>query len=421
MKKNLKNHFLTILAILCLIFLFSFPVHAAENKVSVGGEITLSFNATSDYEVDWKIESPSYLQKTGTGRSSIQFGSFIQIVNSATFKGLSVGTTKVSAYNDSFQLKPINVPEGETVTWKSDSYFISVNNDGVVTNRDFWESENGTITCQTSDGVYKATCKVISETPKYTANQQINVGDSTQLTFSFEHHNANDFDIQWQSSNPNSISVDSNGYITAHSPGIVTITGKIGNYALRYTIRSIVKTTPAPQPTKPAVKKISASKFSVQTIKNQTYTKKKVCPSVIVKYSGKVLKKSVDYKITYNNNLQIGKAKCTITGIGKYSGSKSVYFYITPAKQTITYLKSLKSQTASLKFTKPSNLSIVQICYSTNSKFKNAKYSTTTGGSKTIKGLSSKKTYYFKARTYKVVNHKKIYGPYSNIKKIKIK
>lgn len=267
----------------------------------------------------------------------------------------------------------------------------------------------------------KATCKVISETPKYTANQQINVGDSTQLTFSFEHHNANDFDIQWQSSNPNSISVDSNGYITAHSPGIVTITGKIGNYALRYTIRSIVKTTPAPQPTKPAVKKISASKFSVQTIKNQTYTKKKVCPSVIVKYSGKVLKKSVDYKITYNNNLQIGKAKCTITGIGKYSGSKSVYFYITPAKQTITYLKSLKSQTASLKFTKPSNLSIVQICYSTNSKFKNAKYSTTTGGSKTIKGLSSKKTYYFKARTYKVVNHKKIYGPYSNIKKIKIK
>lgn len=453
MKKNLKNHFLTILAILCLIFLFSFPVHAAENKVSVGGEITLSFNATSDYEVDWKIESPSYLQKTGTGRSSIQFGSFIQIVNSATFKGLSVGTTKVSAYNrstnalisettvsvvpsinfklnynvlilgynDSFQLRPINVPEGETVTWKSDSYFISVNNDGVVTNRDFWESENGTITCQTSDGVYKATCKVISETPKYTANQQINVGDSTQLTFSFEHHNANDFDIQWQSSNPNSISVDSNGYITAHSPGIVTITGKIGNYALRYTIRSIVKTTPAPQPTKPAVKKISASKFSVQTIKNQTYTKKKVCPSVIVKYSGKVLKKSVDYKITYNNNLQIGKAKCTITGIGKYSGSKSVYFYITPAKQTITYLKSLKSQTASLKFTKPSNLSIVQICYSTNSKFKNAKYSTTTGGSKTIKGLSSKKTYYFKARTYKVVNHKKIYGPYSNIKKIKIK
>lgn len=190
---------------------------------------------------------------------------------------------------------------------------------------------------------------------------------------------------------------------------------------MRYTIRSIVKTTPAPQPTKPAVKKISASKFSVQTIKNQTYTKKKVCPSVIVKYSGKVLKKSVDYKITYNNNLQIGKAKCTITGIGKYSGSKSVYFYITPAKQTITYLKSLKSQTASLKFTKPSNLSIVQICYSTNSKFKNAKYSTTTGGSKTIKGLSSKKTYYFKARTYKVVNHKKIYGPYSNIKKIKIK
>jgi hypothetical protein len=39
----------------------------------------------------------------------------------------------------------------------------------------------------------------------------------------------------------------------------------------------------------------------------------------------------------------------------------------------------------------------------------------------TFKKLKSKKTYYVKARAYKVVNGKKIYGNWSKIKKVKVK
>lgn len=47
-------------------------------------------------------------------------------------------------------------------------------------------------------------------------------------------------------------------------------------------------------------------------------------------------------------------------------------------------------------------------------------YSTTSGKSKKIKA-TKKKTYYYKVRAYKTVNGKKIYGPWSSVKKYKLK
>ena len=58
---------------------------------------------------------------------------------------------------------------------------------------------------------------------------------------------------------------------------------------------------------------------------------------------------------------------------------------------------------------------------------KNGKYSkiTTITKNKTVKytksSLKKKKKYYFKIRTYKTVNGKKIYSSYSSIKNIKVK
>ena len=39
----------------------------------------------------------------------------------------------------------------------------------------------------------------------------------------------------------------------------------------------------------------------------------------------------------------------------------------------------------------------------------------------TKNNLKKNKTYYFKVKTYKVINGKKVYSLYSNIKKIKVK
>lgn len=64
-----------------------------------------------------------------------------------------------------------------------------------------------------------------------------------------------------------------------------------------------------------------------------------------------------------------------------------------------------------------------EILYSTDKKFRrNIKKFATVGTSQTITGLSKGKTYYFKVRMYRVDSTgKKIYGNYSDVKKVKIR
>lgn len=84
------------------------------------------------------------------------------------------------------------------------------------------------------------------------------------------------------------------------------------------------------------VKPVPASKITVSSIPNQNYTGKSIKPNVTVKYGAKVLKKDTDYRLSYIDNKNVGKATVVVTFIGKYSGSKSKNFNIVPTinKQT---------------------------------------------------------------------------------------
>lgn len=66
-----------------------------------------------------------------------------------------------------------------------------------------------------------------------------------------------------------------------------------------------------------------------------------------------------------------------------------------------------------------------QIQYSTNKKFKKGNKTITVKSTKstsaTIKKLKSKKTYYVRMRTYKIVNGKKVYSAWSKAKSVKVK
>lgn len=164
----------------------------------------------------------------------------------------------------------------------------------------------------------------------------------------------------------------------------------------------------------------------IKTIKlattSYTYNGKVKTPTVVVKDSaGKTLKKNTDYTVKYlTNRKSIGTHKVKITFVGKYSGSKTLTFAISLAKSSVSKLTAgKKSLTVSLK--KTSNVSGYQIEYSTSKKFTNAKTKTTTSTKATIKGLSAKKTYYVRVRTYKTVNGKKYYSAWSTIKYKKTK
>ena len=267
---------------------------------------------------------------------------------------------------------------------------------------------------------------------------------------------------------------------------------------------------------------IQISKTTIGIIFDKKYTGKEIKPSLKVTYKGKTLKEGTDYKLSYSNNKNVGLGNITITGIGKYIGSKKITFNIIPnstrnitlsdtktssvlikwdrvkeaegyyiykkeknsskyvralavknsstSSRISTTLKGLKSGTDytikvvpykrvnekiyednsakvinfTTRLSKVGNVNLKSPTkgegYITWNSVKNAsgyevKMATSKDGKYTTirdskessytiyskKNLKSRKTYYFKVRAYKIVNSKKIYGDYSNIKSIKIK
>ncbi len=70
------------------------------------------------------------------------------------------------------------------------------------------------------------------------------------------------------------------------------------------------------------------SKVSVKAIPAVNFTGENHTPDVTVTYNKKTLVKNTDYTVTYTNNRNAGTAGITITGKGKYTGTKTVTFQI---------------------------------------------------------------------------------------------
>jgi len=86
-------------------------------------------------------------------------------------------------------------------------------------------------------------------------------------------------------------------------------------------------------------------------------------------------------------------------------------------------VKKAGSRKITVSWSKVSNAKGYRIAYSTNKNFKknSTKYKTTTATKASLAKLEKNKTYYVKICAYKVVDGKRVYGTYSNVKKIKLK
>ncbi len=71
------------------------------------------------------------------------------------------------------------------------------------------------------------------------------------------------------------------------------------------------------------------SKTKIAKIPGQTYTGAAIEPEIKVTHGRKVLVKDTDYVVSYANNVEIGKATVTVTGMGDYVGSRTATFQIT--------------------------------------------------------------------------------------------
>lgn len=196
------------------------------------------------------------------------------------------------------------------------------------------------------------------------------------------------------------------GANTNEGNGTVTITGK-GNYT-GTTTKSF------------SIIKKYVSGLTISGIPStKVYTGSQIKPTITVKDGNKLLKNNTDYTITYGENKNTGTATVKIIGQGNYGGSVTKTFYIVPkvpeSLKLTSVMKGIK-----ISYKRSTGATGYEIAYSTK-KTSGFKVLDLTGTSKTINGLTSKKTYYVKVRSYRTVNRKKYYSSYTSVKSIKVK
>lgn len=59
-----------------------------------------------------------------------------------------------------------------------------------------------------------------------------------------------------------------------------------------------------------------------------TYTGNAITPDLVVTMNGRTLNRGTDYTVTYSNNTNVGTATMTVTGIGSFSGTKTINYVI---------------------------------------------------------------------------------------------
>ena len=187
---------------------------------------------------------------------------------------------------------------------------------------------------------------------------------------------------------------------------------------------------PADDEEEDSEKVIDIKDAEITAIKDQTYSGKKLEPSIDVELNGEPLIEDFDYKVVYKNNKNVGVATVTLEGIGDYTGTLKTKFKILPKKATLKTVKGLKKSikvTWGKVSTKMSKKRITgyQIQLATNSKFTKNKRSINVKGyaktSKTIKSLKKGKKYYVRIRTYMKIGGKTYYSKWSKVKNTKTK
>lgn len=92
-----------------------------------------------------------------------------------------------------------------------------------------------------------------------------------------------------------------------------------------------------------------ATGFTVMAIPDQNYTGIALTPALTVYKAGTTtpaLTLGTDYTAEYSNNINAGTATVTVTGMGNYSGTQTVYFTITPKSLNATSITVTLSSTS---------------------------------------------------------------------------
>ncbi|MBQ6600758.1 MAG: leucine-rich repeat protein, partial [Clostridia bacterium] len=135
-------------------------------------------------------------------------------------------------------------------------------------------------------------------------------------------------------------------------------------------------------------------------------------PAVTVKdANGKTLVKNTDYKVSVASKRSgIGKYTVKVTFIGKYEGTKNVYFTILPGKPATVKASSQTTSSVKLTWSEVSGAAGYTVYRYSPSKKAYVKAGTTEGTSLTVKGLLAGTKYTFKVVAYGKTSGGKVYN-----------
>ena len=158
-------------------------------------------------------------------------------------------------------------------------------------------------------------------------------------------------------------------------------------------------------------------------------------PEVTVTYEGQKLEENHDYTYDFSNNINIGKARCTIKGTGRFNGQQTVTFDIVPSKikelrgnnflatdTGTAYTNADRKMEVAWDKASDNKIDGYDIWYSKSEKFESYKeYSVDKSKTEFTSGsLDRGATYYAKVRAYKQVPEGKIEGEWSNVLTVKV-
>ena len=86
------------------------------------------------------------------------------------------------------------------------------------------------------------------------------------------------------------------------------------------------------------------STLNVSDIEDKTYTGKLITPEIKIYDNSTLLKKGVDYTLSYYNNMDVGKANVQIKGIGNYTGTITKTFNIVKKDINHTQISDISDQ-----------------------------------------------------------------------------
>ncbi len=118
---------------------------------------------------------------------------------------------------------------------------------------------------------------------------------------------------------------------------------------------------------------LDISLCNVSAVSDQVYTGAEIKPSLTIKCNDTTLKENTDYTLTYSSNLNVGTAKITINGIGKYRSTKSVTFKIIQADASLVTL----SEPATAEYTGAKRVPVCHFKYGNVDLVSGTDYSTT--------------------------------------------